>query len=89
MSPCQKDWTSQIVNGDKVAINSKNRPSPFQFSKCLQRWGAEAPRRAVSLLPLITFATNEAARQGTGAAQPSTRKTGMLLRGFPCLPLRL
>lgn len=42
--------------GTRVAINYKSRPSPFQFSKCLQRWGAGAPRRAVSSLPLITFA---------------------------------
>lgn len=70
-----KSRTSQIFSLDKVAINQKSCPSPFQFSQCLPGWGAEAPRR-VSSLPLITCASNEAARRGRGSSQPSSCRTG-------------
>lgn len=70
-----KSRTSQIFSLDKVAINQKSCPSPFQFSQCLPGWGTEAPRR-VSSLPLITFASNEAARRGRGSSQPSSCRTG-------------
>lgn len=84
MSPCQKAWNSQILNGDKVAIKYKSHPSPFHFSKCLQHWGAGAPTHAVSLLPLITFATNEAARQGTGQLSHRLQNRTSLVPGQGC-----
>lgn len=40
---------------DEITINYKGCPSPFQFSRCLQHWGAEAPRLAVSLMLLINI----------------------------------
>lgn len=84
MSPCQKAWNSQILNGDKVAIKYKSRPSPFHFSKCLQHWGAGAPTHAVSLLPFIIFATNEAARQGTGQLSHRLQNRTSLVPGQGC-----